>query len=274
MIERGVPVSTVLHAPADRGPAELAAIVDALADIRARLGDPPVHGVFPGLLVTDPTGWLPATQFTSGEAIDELLVAARRRWAASPHAAAALAWKSYAYWMILPAVLGYATGGRVPLMSAENTLVRLHGVAPFLEIGLRTPAVSVSPGDPLTGRPGVQLTTDLPGQLRTTLLDGHLSPVLEALRARIQLGRRTLLGSVASAVGYALVRAEQTLSQPIAATAHTLLAALGVEDLIELTDTDVRRHTCCLAFTLPTPKVCRGCPITMAPTVRSPYIAS
>jgi ferric iron reductase protein FhuF len=41
---------------------------------------------------------------------------------------------------------------------------------------------------------------------------------------------------------------------------HTLLRALGVDDLVELTpELEIRRKTCCLAFTLPEPKVCRGC---------------
>jgi hypothetical protein len=190
----------------------------------------------------------------------DLLDAAHRRWNASPHAAAALAWKSYTYWLALPAVLGYAYAGRVPLMSAENTLVRLHVSAPFLEIGLRRAQVAVRPGDPLAGRPGIRVVEDLPGFLRTTMLDQHLSPVLDALRDRVRLSRRTLLGSLASAVGYALVRAQHALPAPVPATADTLLSALGLDDLVEISaEPAVQRRTCCLAFTLPEPKICRGC---------------
>lgn len=215
-------------------------------------------------MVRDPAGWLPATRFADGTALPELLDAARTRWNASPHAAAALAWKSYTYWSVLPAVLGYAYARRVPVVSAENTLVRLHVSAPFLEIGLRRPQLAVLPGDPLASGPrssGVRVVDDLVGFLKATLLDQHLAPVLDALSARVHVGRRTLLGSLASGVGYALVRAQHALPEPAPETAKTLLTALGVDDLVEVSAGEpmVRRHTCCLAFTLPEPKVCRGC---------------
>jgi len=49
-----------------------------------------------------------------------------------------------------------------------------------------------------------------------------------------------------------------------AETIDVLLTALGIEDLIELVPDrtgrlDVQRKTCCLAFTLPQPKICQGC---------------
>ncbi|HEU5111371.1 MAG TPA: hypothetical protein VFT95_22750, partial [Micromonosporaceae bacterium] len=75
-------------------------------------------GVAPGLLVTDPVGWLPATSLVDGSRLPELLDAAGRRWQAAPHAAAALAWKAYTYWLTLPAVLGWASARRVPLLTA------------------------------------------------------------------------------------------------------------------------------------------------------------
>ncbi|GIH13064.1 hypothetical protein [Rugosimonospora africana] len=251
----------------------LSPILDCLAAVRRRHGEAPVHGLAPGLVVRDPTGWLPATWFADGTALPELLDAAHRRWNASPHAAAALAWKSYTYWLALPAVLGYAYARRIPVMSAENTLVRLHVSAPFLEIGLRRPQVAVLPGDPLAADPpnlggverparpsGVRVVEDLAAFLKSTMVDQHLAPVLDALSARVRVGRRTLLGSLASGVGYALVRAHHALPEPAPETAKTLLAALGVDDLAEVSaDAEVRRHTCCLAFTLPEPKVCRGC---------------
>jgi ferric iron reductase protein FhuF len=248
-------VTALLHACA-----ELAPIAATLDSIRTRCGVSAVHGLAPGLLVTDPAGWTPATSFTDGTTLPALLDAARKRWGASPHAAAALAWKSYAYWVSLPAVVGYATAGRVPDLSAGNVLVRLHGAPPFVEVGLRRPGIAVAPDDPLALTGTARVVADLPGYLRQTLVDEHLAAVLDGLRDLVHVGHRTLLGSLASGVAYALVRAGDALPGPIAPTARTLLTALGVADLVEITpQLTVRRRTCCLAFTLPQPKVCASC---------------
>ena len=239
---------------------ELAPIVATLDAVRVLRGEAPVHGVTPRLIVDDPAGWLPATRFTDGSALPALLDAARERWGASPAAAAALAWKSYTYWLSLPAVIGFAAAGRVPDLSADNVLIRLQGNAPFLEVGLRQPFVAVAPGDPLAASPYAQTVDDLPGYLRRTLVDEHLAAVLDGLHGLVHVGRRTLLGSLASAVAYGLVRCADVLPVPIVPTARTLLTALGVEHLVEISDQlTVRRRTCCLAFTLPEPKICSGC---------------
>jgi ferric iron reductase protein FhuF len=230
---------------------ELARIQTILDTVGTRRGPAAVHGLVPGLLVEERTGWLPAQRFTEGSALPALVEAARSRWGAGPAAAAALAWKSYAYWMSLPAVLGYATG-QVPDMSAGNVLVRLHGAPPFLEVGLRTPTVETA--------------GDLAGYLRRTLYDGHLAAVLDGLQERSRVGRRTLLGSLASAVAYSLTRSADALARPVLPTAATLLSVLGVADLVEITpDLRVRRRTCCLAFTLPEPRICSGCCLPDAP---------
>ena len=69
-----------------------------------------------------PTGWAPASEL-AGEKLDLLLATAGRRWRAQPHAAAALAWKAYTYWAALPAVLGFASARRVPLLTSDNVLL-------------------------------------------------------------------------------------------------------------------------------------------------------
>src|SRR2546423_724026 len=122
----GGAVVALLHAPA-----ELAPVRSVLDAMRARHGVEVVRGLVPGLVVHDPVGWLPATRLADGSALPEVLSAARRRWGGSRHASAALAWKSYTYWVALPAVVGYALTRRVPDMSPEQVLVRPHGEAPF-----------------------------------------------------------------------------------------------------------------------------------------------
>ncbi len=221
-----------------RTPPPIIPVLQAVEEMRDRLGDGPVHGLARGLVVSDPDGWTPATRYADASALPALISAGQRRWGASPHVAAALAWKSYCYWLALPAVLGYAAG-RVPDVSAGNVLIRPHLGRPFLEIGLSR---SVFTG---------------PEALREKLLDQHLLPVLDGLHGLTHLGRRTLLGAVASGVAHAVVRSGRL------DVAAPVLDALGVADLVEITPAgEVHRRTCCLAFALPEPKVCRGCCLT------------
>ena len=84
------------------------------------------------------------------------------------------------------------------------------------------------------------VTADLPGYLRRTLLDGHLDPVLEQLRGRVRLGRRTLLGSLASGVAYALVRSADTLPEPVRASRATNGSAVPRERSAQLFSTSWR----------------------------------
>jgi ferric iron reductase protein FhuF len=101
--------------------------------------------------------------------------------------------------------------------------------------------------------------------LRIALLDEHLSPLLERIRERVNIGPRTLWGSLASGVAYGLARAADTLPGSTVEMISTLLTTFDVDDLVDLRvdpatgEIAVHRRTCCLAFTLPQPRVCRGC---------------
>ncbi|MFG1606033.1 IucA/IucC family C-terminal-domain containing protein [Actinoplanes sp. NPDC049265] len=226
-------------------------------------------GLAPDLLVTDPSGWRPTAELR-GHSLDALLDSSRRRWNAQPHAAAALAWKAYTYWLALPAVLGYASARRVPLLSAHDVLMHFDDPRPLVTLGLRADIpVAVLPSDPLalSGLPQVRVVPTeaaLREEFRASLLDRHLTPLLDAIHDRVRLGRRTLLGSLASGVAYAVLRSADVLPGPSTETINALLTTLGVDDLVELVADaggrlDVQRRTCCLAFTLPQPKVCKGC---------------
>jgi hypothetical protein len=247
-----------------------AALTPVRTTMRSMFGTAQLPGLAPGLLVTDPVGWLPATALTDGSRLPDLLDAAARRWNAAPHAAAALAWKAYTYWLALPPVLGWASARRVPLVRPEDVLVHFEDRRPLLTLGLRqTVRVAVLPGDPLamSRAPEIIVVPDedaLLAAFRGSLLDAHLSPLLEQIRRRVHLGSRTLLGSLASGVAYGILRAADTLPGSTVANAGTLLDALDVADLVELVpgpsgELTVQRKTCCLAFTLPTPKICSGC---------------
>jgi hypothetical protein len=244
--------------------------------MRLRHGDIAVHGLAPGLGLPSggatTRGWFPATRLVDGSALPSMLDTAVRRWPAPLHVAAALAWKSYTYWVTLPAVLGYAAARRVPLLVARDVLVRFDEGQPFLTVALRPGVrVAVLPSDPLAAcpGPGVRVVPDEAALLvafREAILDRHLDPIVDRIRSTVRVGRRTLLGSLASGVSYGVARAAHVLPDPPVKVAEDLLDALGVADLVTLADDEaggvtVCRHTCCLAFTLPSPKICSGCPV-------------
>jgi len=217
-------------------------------------------------------GVTPGAQWTRGDLLTQpaglamMLDAAAKRWKAAPHAAATLAWKSYSYWAALPVVLSWAAARRVPLVTAETTYAQFHDEAPFLRIGVAAVPFAVLPDDALAGTPGTIVVDGeeaLLATLRHTLLDQHLDPLLDAIRAEVRVGRRTLLGSVASGISYGLIRASDALPGSTHDSLLRLLAALELDDLVDICATDaglsVQRRTCCLAFTLDEPKICGGC---------------
>lgn len=250
-----------------------------LAAVAPMLGIHRRPGLESGLVVRDENGWFLAAQLVDGTRLDDLLDAVQRRWQASPHAAAALAWKSYTYWLALPATLGWASARRVPLLCPADVLVRLEDGRSTMTLGLcRSIGVAVLPSSPLatSGLPQIRVVPDestMLVTLRESLLDGHLGPLLDAIQARVRVGARTLLGSVSSGIAHGILDAAAALNGSSAEHIATLLEALGLEGLVELVPDQtgqltVRRKTCCLAFTLPQPKICAGCCITPARAVR------
>jgi len=260
----------VLTTKHDALAASMSPVVATLRDLATRHGDTAVRGLAPTLFVDDPTGWTPASELVGGAGLADFLTTAERRWKAQPHVAAALAWKCYSYWLALPALIGYAGARRVPLPALDDVLVRYSEHQPFLRMALRRPFAAVLESDPLAAarRPGVLVRKDdaaLLRELKRALVDDHLEALMTGIRERVHVGRRTLWGSLASGVAHALYRAADSVPGPILPLIDEVLAALGVDDLVDIT-TDpatggphIARRTCCLAFTLPEPKVCKGC---------------
>lgn len=252
-----------------------AAYAPITATLRSMFGTDLLPGLAPGLLVTDERGWQPATSLVHDGAIGDFVSAAVTRWQGSRHACTGVAWKAYSYWLALPAVLGWASARRVPLLEPADVLVDFADNRPAVAVGLRPQTrIAVLPGDPLafTGDPRIQVVADetaLLAVLRETLLDRHLAPMITALQREVRLGTRALHGSIASGVAYAILQAADALPGSSQRSIDTLLETLGMNDLIEIsTDADglpkVQRRTCCLAVRLDRPKVCPGCCIRPA----------
>jgi hypothetical protein len=239
------------------------------ATLQAMFGGADTPALAPGLIVPGQRGWT-STADLAGPGLDALLESAGRRWNAQPHAAAALAWKTYTYWLALPAVLGWACARRVPLVTAGNVVMNFDNPDVMITLGVRpgTP-IAVLPTDDLAlcAHPDAVVVPDeqaLLAEFRRALLDEHLTPLLDTLHTRVRLGKRPLLGSLASGIAYGVVRSADATPGSSAESIDLLLGSLGIRDLVDLVPAhhgklDVRRKTCCLAFTLPTPKLCPGC---------------
>lgn len=252
------------------GQAAAAPLSPVTTALRQLFGTDDVPGLARGLLVADEIGWSPATGLVDGTRLPEFLGAATAQWGGTPHAGAALAWKAYSYWVGLPAVLGWASARRVPLLVPSDVLIHFEDQRSLLTLGLRrSTTVAVLPSDPLAlaGLPEVRVVAGeaaLLAALRATLLEAHLAPVIAAIQAQVRIGTRALLGSVAAGIAHAILRAADGLPGSSVATIDTLLCALGLRDLVELVpgpggEPTVQRYTCCLAFTLPRPKICPDC---------------
>ncbi|MFF5083379.1 (2Fe-2S)-binding protein [Actinoplanes sp. NPDC000266] len=226
-----------------------------------------VPGLAADLLVHDLEGWISAERLVGG-GLDVLLEAGRRRWpTAAPHVSAALIWKAYSYWLGVPAVFGWVAARRVPHLTTAQVLVRFDDRYAPARLGLRADVpVSVLPGDPLagTGEPRVRVVGDegaLLATLRRTLLDEHVTPLLDTVLGATRVGRRLLLGSLSAGIAHAAQRAAVVAGAPPGEMTGQVLRTLGVEGLVEWNAERVRRRTCCLAFTIPHQRLCADCSI-------------
>ncbi|THV30052.1 ferric iron reductase [Glycomyces paridis] len=243
----------------------------AVADRVDRLAGPhPLAGLHPWLDGFAPESDAPSflgADLAEGEGVEALMGTAAAQWGGSPHANAALAWKTYCYWTLAPAVLGYVAARRVPVMTAANTVLTVAGGAPALAVRQVRPRFLALPHDPCAGHPHIEVVANeqvLLDRLRATVFEEHLGPVLEAFLARVRVGRRTLMGSLASGIAYAVASVGQAVPEPDEVIAKTLLDAFDVDHLVDVaTDEEgrlvYRRRTCCLALTIDGDRTCSTC---------------
>jgi hypothetical protein len=247
----------------------LAPLRTAADHVERRQGPQPLMGVRPWLDgEADLDGLhLPGESLADGSRIDELLDQGAGFWGGSPHAAAALTWKTYCYWVLAPAVLGYVSARRVPLLEADNFRFTIADAEPLFSGRQLRPRFLALPDDAIAGEPGVEIVANedaLLTRMRESLFDAHLDPVLEAVRGKVHIGRRTLLGSVASGIAYATASCADAGRTPADVVAKPLLDAFDVSDLLEIATDEYgrlvyRRHTCCLAFTISGCGTCSTC---------------
>jgi hypothetical protein len=203
---------------------------------------------FPGASLTDP----------DGPAVERLLEDAARRWRLGPHAAAALAFKSYAWAAILPVVVGWVLHRRVPLLETANLRLGIADARPYVRFDLGDATVAVLSDDPVAAHPSARAVDDsdaLLGAARMALIDDHLAGVVGALHRATRVGERLLWGSVAESIAQSVLILPAGAVADAADTARHLVDAFGgrLAELVEIVDDPaqprVRRRTCCLLFT-------------------------
>lgn len=230
-------------------------------------GDDPGATWYTAELLTDPDSF----------ALTAMLDAARARWKVPPHAAAALAFKGYAWAATLPVVAGWAVHQRVPILETARLRIGLADRLPYVRLDLSSLLVATLRTDPAAAEPGVVVahrSATLLSYARGSLVAEHLAEVIEALHHATRVGHRLLWGTVAESV---VTAASLLPSEHRPATARGLLHSFGapLADLVELTDdragAQMRRRTCCLWFLAPESggTYCSTCCVTPPPDARS-----
>lgn len=243
---------------------------DAADRLAADIGPHPLAGirrwldhdtVSPGMIINT------AEFAEGGEACEQVLQHGANLWGATPHVAAALAWKTYSYWSVLPAVLGYVSARRVPLWNPKEAHFIISRHNPLFSLHLGETKFAVLADDPLASHPDVVVAKDdaqLRQFARESLLDEHLDVVMRMLSKHARIGRRNLMGSLASGICYAVSCTAGASSQSGESIARDVLETFGVANLVDISSGDdgklvYQRHTCCLAFTLKGRNICSTC---------------
>jgi hypothetical protein len=231
----------------------LRAVLASVASVASRAPLAALHS-------DDHAAWLPGASLTdpAGPAVERLLEDAARRWRLEPHAAAALAFKGYAWAATLPVVVGYVLHRRVPLLETADLRVGLADALPYVRFDLADATVAVLSDDPAAAHPSACAVDDsdaLLGAARTALIDDHLAGVVGALHHATRVGERLLWGSVAESIAQSVLILPAGAVPDAADTARFLVDAFGsrLSELVEIVDEPaqprVRRRTCCLLFT-------------------------
>jgi hypothetical protein len=220
----------------------------------------PLEFIASYLAAGGPAAWTAASDLVSGEQLGALVGLPQRLWDAPPHAAVVLAWKIYTYRLAQPVATAWTLAREVPLMSADNVLIRVQTEAPYITVGLRRSTSAVLPTDCAARSHDAIIVPDEAGLLsflRQSLIDQHLAPLLASTVAVRRIGTRILWGQVAAGLAYAFADISATPGPDTA----LLAGALGLPGLAGVgRDGQTWRATCCRALNSPAMSVCRDCP--------------
>ena len=210
-------------------------------------------------VIEDPEGWIAAGDLIAGEQLGSLFELPQRLWDAPTHAAVVLAWKIYTYRLAQPLAVAWAHAREIPLLSPDNVMLQFLPGAPYINIGLRRGTSAVLSASPASRSRDAVVLPDHSAQIAyfsSTLIDGHLRPLVERTKQIQRVGERVLWGQTAAAMAYAFADVSPTAMQDTALFTSLLpfpeLAGVGEDET-------VWRSTCCLAFASPSLTACHDC---------------
>jgi hypothetical protein len=223
-------------------------------NVRAVLAD--VAGLGPFFTVTtdpaesaDPT-WRPMRHlYADAEPLRDRIAHVRRTLGSDERVAASIAFQGLA----------------AALVSAPFAAAVLHDLVP----GLTPDAMHWRPAASGPLRLWCAEPAALPTSALADLLDGHIAPLVAAVRAQVAVSERLLWGNAASALTGArrvLATARPAAGERAAEVAERLLSTgglAGTGELLAPTDPDrfwtFRRRSCCLYYRVPGGGLCGDC---------------
>ena len=221
-------------------------------------------------------GWLHCADLAAPEMIDGAIALLQTVQGSSPEVAASYYLGWYAASVAGPAVVCFAVSRRVPSLQVSRMSLHLNDDGWFDVTALSETGTAVLPDDPLVGGDGLVVVADDVHALRTHLaaeVVGHLEPLVEALRARVRLGRPALWGTVSAQCARAFLLTERVSGDPFAgrteADAFFAVACPPIRARPTWHEfahrgrqhVGMRRASCCLAHRL-TSSYCTTCPFT------------
>ncbi|GAA3754186.1 hypothetical protein HDA32_004361 [Spinactinospora alkalitolerans] len=237
------------------------------------IGDVAGMGGFFGLSAADAAPSEPGRHSFAGLYSDPRLLDARiglvqeLHEPAEPRVSASIAFLGFAAWVCSPA-LASACGGALLELPAAELHWRHEPGRPIAPVLVRPRAAAADPGDPAAVAAG----------LHRTVVEGHLRPLVAAVRARVRVAERLLWGNAASAVGGAVQMISRDRPE-WAGAADAIATALIARGPMAGLGTTARpdparperffvRRSCCLYYRAPRGSMCGDCSLLEPATMR------
>jgi ferric iron reductase protein FhuF len=215
---------------------------EALADV-AQVG--PYFSVEVDPEIADHPLWRPLTALYDAALPDQIAAVRLRLGTSEDRVAASLLFQGVAGRLWSPVLAMAVVHGRVPDLDPARTYWRAASPGPIV---LATPGAPALPADPAA--------------LRRVIVDGHLAPLVSAIRSVTPVAEGLLWGNAASALVGAMTvvsRARPAVSRTALRFVEELLAEPPLAGTGGFGRFGFRRRSCCLYYRVPGGGKCGDC---------------